>query len=426
MVWPLLDSDGSGGLDLREFVTFVNKSSIKNKEFKQMRKERHTIINVVSEKERARRIKSNTELEKLLQRSMKRVNDKMEKSGKSSREWFGLFDTDGSGDIDQKELVVGMAKCGAIISAAEVEIIWPTLCTSGEPDITFNDWERFLNATVFNIRTVRKKLNQQMMTQGKCVQELMATVEGEIRTRASLPLLDIAGLEKKKRPKKIVLVTSPKKRPPQRTFTHRKLKTNLDLDSTNQQTTSPSAAAATGTRTPRRHSTSRKVPAPLPSTSRKLQTVEPSPTHDPSVPVVMSTNRAATAPHSSPKPRTVPPKPKRTKSARRNRAHYHIPIKPFRPSKKFISKARQLTDSLLLGKRIPKIPPRRSLDHKKKLPSFANSGQVRSTIMKGRISLSSSRSVEGGEPSRRPKEMNVVYQPNTNWGCIILPAVGFK
>ena len=106
MIFPVLDVNGSGVVDVDEFIAFCKKAESGLMAGSGMRAAFNALAGQIRGKIR------------------QTARDK----GKSVQEVFRMFDTSGDNVIDKDEFRVGCQALKISISAQEVELIWPVRC----------------------------------------------------------------------------------------------------------------------------------------------------------------------------------------------------------------------------------------------------------------------------------------------------------
>jgi len=189
-LWPILDADNSGKLDLQEFFAFAAEGSNRRNSYIQLREKRDKSCVTIGRKIRSKKIKSSSNLAKVLETCALRLKQVVDASDKSSRQWFDAFDEDGAGSLDQLELFNGFKHCGMEMAQEELQLIWPALCNESNI-MTYKAWEQFLTAKGFDIRKTKAELNRQMMDAEMDVAELMENVEKVQQNRLSMKRVEI-------------------------------------------------------------------------------------------------------------------------------------------------------------------------------------------------------------------------------------------
>jgi len=138
LIWPMLDSDGSGEVDIDEFFTIItHHENNLGAEKKQM-----------TSSQRRRRIQERTDMAKHFLEVSHNVRTPvkayMTKQNVSVKDFYRMVDEDGSGDIDKEELLQLLVKLKVPISMNELHLAFAAMDTDGDGGICEKEWNKFI------------------------------------------------------------------------------------------------------------------------------------------------------------------------------------------------------------------------------------------------------------------------------------------
>jgi len=138
VVWPMLDADGSGEVDIEEFFAIITHHDV------QLESEKK----VMTTNQRRKRIQERTDMANYFIEVSNNIRipvvAHMRETKQSSTDFFRIIDEDGSGDIDKEELLHLLVRLKISVTMNELHLAFAAMDADEDGGISEKEWNKFI------------------------------------------------------------------------------------------------------------------------------------------------------------------------------------------------------------------------------------------------------------------------------------------